>query len=197
MMNVIFSIVKVLFTAWLLVSPLVCLYWVFNPPDYFWAAHRRISTMIYVGGFLSFFFIIARGFDLYLWFIPDSWVYETDEGEIQLVRTTIACLMGLVVTISLAIALEKVCHQKHREQTESTIRWFILEKKRRLDSAVSENERDIILAEFRKEKVNLEKLNKLKPFQERNLRILCGLLDEWREQRKAERKAEREARRET
>jgi len=180
-MNIIFWIVRILFTGWLLVSPLVCLYWVFKPPDYFWSEHKRISIMIYVGGFFSFFIIIARGFDLYLWFIPDNWSYETEEGEIQYVRTTITAFTGFVVTCCLTVVLEKVCRQKHREQTEEKIAWLILKKKGRLDSAVNKSEREKVLAEFRTEKDKLEKLewkSKLTPVQERNLRVLLGLLDD-------------------
>ena len=180
-MDVFFWILRVLFTVWMLGCPLLCLYWVFRPPDYFWAEHRRISSAIYVCAFLGFWAIITTGVKLYMWFIPDNWTYETDEGEIKAVRWSIASILGFAITCCLTTVLEKVCLQKHQEQTEEKIAWDIERNKRNLDSEASESNREKILETFRKEKASLEELNwqnKLTPIQDRKLRVLQGLFDE-------------------
>ena len=48
-------------TIWLLVSTLVCLYWLYSPPDFFWVKHRRISTAFYVSAFLVCGVIVGMG----------------------------------------------------------------------------------------------------------------------------------------
>jgi len=183
-MDVIFWTTKVIFTMALLTCPLVCLYWVFKPPDYFWTEHKRISTAIYAGGFLFFLVVIGVGVDLYLWFIPDNWTFETDDGHIDAARGTIAAFLAFVITGCLTIVLEEACREKHRQQTEENIKRDIERNKIRLNSAASENDRGKILAEFRAEKTKLNKLNwqdRLTPVQGRKLFVLRGLLDELEE----------------
>jgi hypothetical protein len=180
-MDTVFWIIKVIFTLVLLTCPLVCLYWVFKPPEYFLAQHKRISATIYVCGFLAFWVIIGTGLDLYLWFIPDRWAYRTDEGDIQFVRETIKACLAFGITFCLASVLEKACLEKHREQTEEDIMWKIKRYKMQLDTASKESDRSEILSELKAEKSELEKLNlqnKLTPWQEKKLRVLWGLFNE-------------------
>jgi hypothetical protein len=180
-MDAVFWIIRVIFTIALLTCPLVCLYWVFKPPEYFWAEHKRISATIYVCGFLAFWIIIGTGLDLYLWFIPDSWAYKTDEGEIQYVRETIKACLALGITCCFASVLEKACREKHRERTEENIKWDIERYKIKLKTALSESDRSEILSELKAEKAELYKLNwqdKLTRRQERKLRVLWGLFNE-------------------
>jgi hypothetical protein len=164
----------------LLACPLVCLYWVFKPPDYFWAEHKRFSAAIGLCAFLSCSAVVATGFHSYLWFIPDNLAHETHEGGVEAVRWSIAGILGFAVTCCLATILEKACREKHHEQTEAAIAWDIERNKTRLNSAASENDREKMLAAFREEKTELEKLDwqaKLTPVQERKLSVLRGLLD--------------------
>ena len=180
-MEVISWIIHVLVSVWLLCCPLVCLYWVFKPPEYFWEEHKRISTTIYACGLLAFALIIAAGVDLFLWFIPENWSFETDDGSFDPVRGTIATLLALGITVCLVMLLENACLEKHDEQTEENIKWYIERYKSKLDSDSNEIDREKLKAELKAEKAELDKLNwpnKLTPRQERKLRVLQGLFDE-------------------
>lgn len=180
-MDLMFWILRAVITIWVLVSPLVCLYWVFRPPDMFWAQHRRISYAVFIGAFFASWFIITGGIRPVLWFIPATWVYETEEGDTQLVSTTISACFALGITCCITRVLEKVCLRKHREQTACIIEFLIVREQQKLNSAVSETEKEKLLADLKTEKATLDRLeweNTLTPAQKRRLSVLSGLFDE-------------------
>ena len=176
---VIFILLFVL-TIWLLVSTLVCLYWLYSPPDYFWEQHKRISKLIYVGAFFGSIAIIGGGIERFLWFIPESWVFEK-QGDMQTARHAVAHFIGFFVSFFLFVVLEKPCIQKHREQTEKKIGWEVED----LMQMLVYSEDDSLLKELRLEELRLEKLNlealdfegKLTLIQQRRLLVLNRLFD--------------------
>lgn len=176
-----------LLSVWLLVSLFISAYWFFDPAEWFWAKHKYISAGIGIGAFFCCAIVIGLGVRYLLWFIPKDWTYETEEGEIRLVVSSIASLIGLCAAIFLGFLFDKV--QKIRREnrdlcTELTITRKIERRRKELDFFEESHVKEAA-AEFRQKLEELEALaetDSLKPAQEIERRVLLGLLNEleWR-----------------
>lgn len=174
---------------WLLTSPLICLYWLFRPAEWFWWKHKYISHAIGFGGFIGCVFIIAAGIHFLLWFFPD--------GKIAFqARFFIAGAIGIIATFALWDRLCQFLEEKRQKARESRISNRVNDNMSRLCDPFKA---DKTVAELRRRKAKLDDLwekNRLSPFQEEeqtaserlwdkeNLRIIIKTLTEQREKDK-------------
>jgi hypothetical protein len=183
-MEIIFWIIGFLFSVWLLISPFVCLYWVFEPmaAEWFWWKHKYIYYAIGLGGFFGCAFIIGGGITHFLWFIPVRWFIPNDwpniAGEFKgnMVKWAITTLIGLYTTSALWHWGDKTLHRA----SEDRIAWDIKRKKRELRS-MDKSKRSQAIDGFRQRKEELEKLlqeEKISPFKKEELIALDQLLEE-------------------
>jgi hypothetical protein len=49
-----------------IIFPIISLYWVFKPPEYFWEEHKNITYFVFFGAFISCAIIFVFGFESYL-----------------------------------------------------------------------------------------------------------------------------------
>ncbi len=171
-MEIILWIICLLFSICLVVSPFVCLYWVFRPPEWFWWKHKLISNIIGIVAFCSCVFIIGIGVSSLLWFIPDTLLWDvsadSDSGPAP-VRYFVASLIGFCGTLALSFKLEEACQEKRRRDREERISY-----KKHIFRRMSE-------AELGRKKEELDKLWKngeLGPFHEEVLTALEQVLEE-------------------
>lgn len=107
-MEIIYWIIRFLITAWLLAPLFICAYWFCEPAESFWEKHKRITTIIVIGAFLGCFFVIRGGIEPLLWFIPEIWVYETEDDEIMIMRNIIAAAIALAATIFIGSQFDSI-----------------------------------------------------------------------------------------
>jgi len=103
-MNIIEWIIDFLFSIWLLGCPLICLYWIFRPAEWFWLKHKYISWAIGITGFVSCCCIITSGVESFLWFIPENWTYEAEDGE----RRNVAIIIAFFTTIFIGLQSDRI-----------------------------------------------------------------------------------------
>jgi membrane protein implicated in regulation of membrane protease activity len=106
-------------SIWLIMSPLISLYWVSKPAERFWRKHIFISSAIVLGSFLGCTVIITAGVHCFLWFIPDAWLFE--KLEVPLAKWLVSCAIGFFTTLALWAKFYKDCEDKRQEQSEERI----------------------------------------------------------------------------
>lgn len=184
-MAIVSWIILFLLSAWLLVSLFICAYWFFRPGDLFWTEHKYISTAIGIGAFLACGVIVTTGVERLLLFIPENWVYETEEGDLRLVRYSVAALIGVIAAFFLGALfdkVEKLRRENRNVSTELEIVRKIARRKEDLELDLLERtELEQAATEF---KLRLDKLDELaaedrltRP-QEVERRVLLGLVEE-------------------
>jgi len=83
-----------LLSVWLLLSPFICLYWLWQPATRFWWKHKYISNGVAIGGFLGCLVMFVAGFYRLLWFLQDS------KQGFQL-RVNLAAVLGFAAACGL------------------------------------------------------------------------------------------------
>lgn len=183
-MNIIDWILKFLFSAWLFGSAFISAYWFFRPDEWFWKEHKYITGVIAVGAFLVCWWVVMFGSEPFLRFIPEGWVYETEEGEIRIVRLSITGWIGLAASIFLALLFGKVRElRNNNEELRTELRVSIEVSRRKelyklfddilLKSKATEYK--LKLEEF----AEIELQRKLTYDEEFERQVLLVLLDEW------------------
>jgi len=182
-MEIVYWIIPFLLSSWFLISLFMVAYWFFKPAERFWKKHKYISAGIAIGAFFACFIVIGSGVGYLLWFIPKHWRWKTQEGEIMLVVSSIASLIGFGVAVLLSVLFEKVQEMRRENRdlcTEIQITREIKEKELGyLTVFLEETCLKEAAIEFRKGLEELEGLNKkdgLKPNQEIERRVLGELL---------------------
>ena len=133
-------------------------------------------------------FVVTMGVERLLWFIPENWVYETEEGEFRVVRYSIAAIIGFIAAFFLGTLFDKVTEMRRENKDLCTELAITKEIERRRKEELDFLEEGYVkkaAAEFRRKLKELEELaetDSLKPNQEIERRILLGLLNEleWR-----------------
>ena len=107
-MEIAFYVISILASLWLIISFLICLFWLFNLDlrEDFFIKHRKVGFIIAVGGFLAIFLMITEGIRSFLGFLPDAWGSYDEEGEFHAVRDSISAFVGLLAAFTLARAYE-------------------------------------------------------------------------------------------
>lgn len=120
--TIVWWVVGFLFSTWLLTSPLICLFWLYWPvkAKWFWYDHPYISHAIYVGGSFGCVAIITIGAHPFLWFVPDSWIFE-HEQRIPFASWLIASAIGLIATLKVWGKLEEFVKQEWQKDGERNI----------------------------------------------------------------------------
>jgi hypothetical protein len=187
-MKIAYWIIPFLLSTWFLVSLFTVAYWFFHPMEWFWSKHKSISTGIAIGAFFGCFIVIGSGVRYLLWFIPKHWMWKTEEGEIMLVVSSIASLIGFGVAVFLSILFEKVQKMRRENRDLCTEIAITREIERRKKEELDFFEKGYVkkaAAEFRQKLEEIEVLaetDNLRPAQEIERRVLLGLLNEleWR-----------------
>jgi hypothetical protein len=172
MFDIFFNIIGTLLG---IILPIICLYWVFKPPECFWEEHKNISSFIFFGAFLSCAIIFGFGFQSYLWFIPENW------------RFSLSSIISFFIILCLFMLLRKVSLQNQQYRIEENMRLLKEQRKNRLISAKSEEDRAKILADCRTAKDTLEQINdsitrrtyRLTPEEKRQQNVLKILIGEY------------------
>jgi len=120
--------------------------------------------------------IIGRGTPILLWFIPDNWVYKTEEGEVRPIRLMVSGLIALIATFALWARLGDDLSEKRQKDREARISLRMSYKERDLRE-MNKYKREEAIAELRRRKEELDKLQKISPFQEESI-VLEQLLEE-------------------
>jgi len=132
---------------------------------------------------LACLIVVGLGVRPLLWFIPVNWKYETEVGELRVVRDTVSTLIGILAAFFLWLLFNKVKELRDDNRsmrTELEVARKIARSKEDLD-LLEESELEQKAAKF---KVRLEKLDELAAedrlthSQEVERRVLLGLLDE-------------------
>ena len=163
------------FSIWLVTSPLVCLYWLFEPAEWFWWKHKFISRVLLYGSFFGCVAIITGGVHLLLWFVPDSWLLERG---VPFASWLIAFIIGLVATFALWSKLEELFKQKREKERLDTIKWEHWRMRCLLDK--DEATAPGLVKEMRRLE-QLEKQKKLDPFSEAKLIALKHVCEQYEE----------------
>lgn len=96
-------------TAWLLLSPLLVIYWVFFPQyqKRFLERHKYVTYGIFFGAFFGSLFIIGSGVEKLLEIIPSDWGSLDEDGEFVTTRRSISIPVGFFLTLLLESILSK------------------------------------------------------------------------------------------
>ena len=94
--------------AWVIVSPLIFIYWHMAPRkrDGFQSRHGNIVAAANIGTFVSSVFVLSIGIRSLLIFLPASWGWY-DEGEFVQAREWVSALLGTLATFFLTHIYEK------------------------------------------------------------------------------------------
>lgn len=169
---------RVLLSLWLIISPLICLYWVSRPDEWFWSRHKFISSVVGFGGFWGCVFIFTWGIFCLLWFIPNNSLLNLPgsfldldvEGEVWMIKCLLAALIGFVVTCILWRKLKECCFAKQqmdKMDREDMCKRIELWRENHID--------DELYTTFRKRKEELEELQKEGKFDSYNEDELSNL----------------------
>lgn len=176
-----------LLCSWLIVSCFICAYWFFRPNEWFWDKHKYLTIAIGLGGFCGCVFIVSRGILSLLWFIPESWVYETEEGDFRMVRLSISTTAGLAAAFcfaSLHGVISRMRRENERMNTELAVSREVARRKSELELLLEDDELKETVEELKLELKPLEELgyrDRLTRSQDFERRVLLGLLDELEE----------------
>ena len=107
-MSVVLWIIGFLLCSWLVLSGFICAYWFFRPNEWFWDNHKYVTIAIGIGAFLSCMGVVSIGVEKLFWFIPENWVFENEEGELHIVRFSLAGFIGFAAACFLGFLFEKV-----------------------------------------------------------------------------------------
>lgn len=61
--------------------------------------------------------VVGLGIRYFLWFIPEGWTYETDEGGIEAIRGSVASVIGLLTAIYFGCLFART-QKVHRQNKE-------------------------------------------------------------------------------
>lgn len=168
--------------GWLLLSPLIFIWWFFDTDtrDRFALRHEKLTMAVYAGTFFCLVFVLGEGIEELLVFIPADWGEYNEDGDFVTTRNSIAYALAFFLSL------------------------LFVDVSRKFDEMRTENERLSVLTETQKRKDGLrhrsrealirgrdETETKLKELRERSysgrlssgdyreLRVLEELLDEF------------------
>ncbi len=109
--------------AWVIVSPLIFLYWHLAPRrrDRFKSQHGNVVAVIQVGTFLSCVLVLSLGIRSLLIFLPAWWGWY-EEGEFVQARQWIAFVLGTLATFFLThiyAKAEKVWEENEKQRRDA------------------------------------------------------------------------------
>lgn len=99
------TIFVVLIVAWLVVSPVMWIYWHVKRGNDHESSPYVLPVVI--GTFLAFMAVISEGMNAVLVFIPDSWGSKDEAGEFVTTRRSIGMIVGFIGSIAVMQMMEK------------------------------------------------------------------------------------------
>ncbi len=108
-MEIFFFIIFIPLIAWLIISPVVLVWWFFDPytRDRFFKSHGKIAMVIEIGAFFSLMLIFSQGIEKLLSFIPDDWGVYDEDGEFVTTRSLIAYAIALLASFFFCYVLNQ------------------------------------------------------------------------------------------
>lgn len=177
-MEIAFYVISVPASLWLIISFLICLFWLFNLDlrEDFFIKHRKVGFIIAVGGFLAIFLMITEGIRSFLGFLPDAWGSYDEEGEFHAVRDSISAFVGLLAAFALVRAYETTI-QFHDAKQSLESQLELLRQKARIHHITS-SERHYLYNMHNQRLAKLQNKTNLSVKEKIEFNMLDGFLEE-------------------
>lgn len=181
MMKLLIIIPAFLVSVWLLVSPVIVIFWFFHTDmrDQFMGRHKKIAMAFFIGSFICIAGVLGQGFEEIFSFLPDSWGGYDEDGDFVTLRSSIAYTLSFFLTVFIAYVfdnLESLREENLRLKVVLEVRER-MERLRDCSSGVLTLQRDRLESEFKK--LRQQSFNYiLQPDEKKELLVLGGLLDE-------------------
>jgi hypothetical protein len=113
---VIARIIAVILLSWLVISPLVVVWWHFRPDNRKEYIEKRewVAQSLYIGAFLSLIIVLLFGFKEMLFFIPSNWGGFDEDAKFVSARTQVAGWLA----VSLSIFVAYLCLECESQREE-------------------------------------------------------------------------------
>lgn len=111
--------------SWLIISPMVFIWWFFFPkkhekskksPNNEWGA---VEWIIGFGALLSLVMVLGEGVQIHLWFIPRNLGGVGEDGEFVSARRAISGVLGVLLTLLLGYAYVLVVQRERTRHNQA------------------------------------------------------------------------------